>query len=1148
MVTFAVYSMPGLSSEPSLNLAFAIPESFVDSKFAGTLDLPTAMEFVPDGRLFVTEKGGEVRVIKNGVLLSAPFLKVLVNSDANRGLIGITFDPNFSTNGFVYVYYTDDSPVHNRVSRFTADPVNPDTALTGSEFPILDLETAAGHNGGAIHFGGDGKLYVAVGDNGTPSNSQSLSNRLGKILRINSDGSIPSDNPFYNTVGAKKEIWALGFRNPYTFTISAVTNKMYINDVGEATWEEVNNGAIGKNYGWPTCEGLCSPTNPAFVNPIYTYNHNGADAAITGAVFYEANQFPPLYYGSYFFGDYAKNFIKILSPTNVVSDFLTANSPVDIDVGPDGSLYYLSIVPGEVHKVQFLTSNQFPQANVVANPVSGLPPLTVNFNATDSTDPDPDTVLSYLWNFGDSFSDNTSGAIVSHIYNQLGPFVATLTVNDGDGGTDSKSIDISVGTPPIGTITTPLIDTKYNAGDTISFSGSAIDAKGDPLPDSAFKWTMLFHHGTHTHPFKQFIGVKNGTFITPTLDETSSDVWYRIYLKVTDSSGLTHTSTRDVIPNKSTITLASNIPGLQVNLDGQPRTTPFSFVGVVGIIRELQALNLQTLGSVTYQFKSWSDGGAATHTISTPSSDTTYNATSVLAIAFDNSKNNNGALCSSAVCSINLPVGPDNDRMIIVAITAEGTLHPVTSVDITGGTGQGILVGKKQVGSGTTQLNVEMWRIMESDISDGPNTITTHFVAAPTGAGISVMSFSHIKQQPEEAENSNTILSNPTITTGITTLTDGALIVSVVGNGQGGGTYTSHGIDQTERHDFATNSAWHGVTTEIKSLAGLDPQSHTFSKTANRQAQYVASFTPAIESAATPPITTALPSGGSYSTTQSVTLTANKPATIFYTTDNSPPTTSSTVYSSPIPISATTTIKFFAKDIDGNVESVKTQVYTFSSSVPSAITFDKSNNILCSSNPCSIPVTVGSGSNRMIIVTVTDEGYLNPVTSVDITGGTSQGVLVGKKQNGSGSTEQNVEMWRIMESDISDGVNTITVHFTSKPLDAGVSLMSFSGVKQQPEEAEISNVVINNASIQTSITTLTDGSLIVSAVGNGQGSGTYTSHGTGQTERHDFAIPSAGQGVTTEIKAIAGLDVQSHTYSKSANRQAQYVASFAPAT
>jgi hypothetical protein len=306
----------------------------------------------------------------------------------------------------------------------------------------------------------------------------------------------------------------------------------------------------------------------------------------------------------------------------------------------------------------------------------------------------------------------------------------------------------------------------------------------------------------------------------------------------------------------------------------------------------------------------------------------------VSTIVFDNSNNNSGSLCSSITCSLNLTVGPGSDRMIIVTTANEGTVRPVTSIDITGGINQGILVGTVQVGSGSTAQNVEMWRIMESDISDGSNTITVHFASAPSGLGISVMSFSGIEQQPEEAENSNTITSNPTISTNITTITNGALIVSTVGNGDGSGTYSSHGSGQTERHDFATNSAWHGVTTEIKSLAGLDTQSHTYSKSANRQAQYVASFAPANGSSATPPITTASPSGGSYSTTQSVTLSANKPASIFYTTDGSTPTVLSTKYTTPIQISATTILKFFAKGIDGTEESVKTQVYTITSGLP----------------------------------------------------------------------------------------------------------------------------------------------------------------------------------------------------------------------
>ena len=610
--------------------ATALPANFVDSTFVSGLSSPTAMEFAPDGRLFVAEKGGTLRIIKNGALLSAPFLSVAVSSSGERGLLGIAFDPNFATNKYVYVYYTvGASPIHNRVSRFIADSANPDKALAGSELQILNLESlsAANHNGGAIHFAKDGKLYVATGDNADSANSQSLSNRLGKILRINSDGTIPSDNPFYNTAGAKKEIWALGLRNPFTFAFSPASGStlMYINDVGQNSWEEIDSGIRGANYGWPTCEGTCSV--PGFVNPIYTYSHpSGAGRAISGAAFYESSQFPAEYKGSYFFGDYVAGFIKRLKSDNTVVDFLSSiNSPVDIKVGPDGSLYYLSIGSGQVHKVQYIpsSSNSPPNAVATANPSSGPAPLSVTFYASGSSDPDAGNVLTYSWNFGDG-TPAASGVSVTHTYSAQGAYAATLTVNDGKGGTDSATVNIAVGSPPVGTINTPAAGTKYNAGNTISFSGSGSDAQDGTLPASAFSWKVLFHHDTHTHPFETFSGVKTGSFTIPRVGETSSNVWYRIYLTVTDSSGLTHLSTKDVLPNKSTITLASNFPTLQVNLDGQPKITPFSFVGVVGFTRNLQAPATQTLNAQIYEFLSWSDGGAATHTINTPATASTY--------------------------------------------------------------------------------------------------------------------------------------------------------------------------------------------------------------------------------------------------------------------------------------------------------------------------------------------------------------------------------------------------------------------------------------------------------------------------------------------------------------------------------------------
>src|ERR1043165_7860402 len=200
--------------------AATVPSGFTDTLVAGGLSIPTAMALAPDGRIFVCQQGGALRVIKNGALLPTPFLTVTVDSQGERGLLGVAFDPNFVSNQLVYVYYTATTPtIHNRISRFTA---NGDVALAGSETILMDLPSlsaATNHNGGALHFGPDGNLYAAVGDNANGANAQSLSTVLGKVLRINKDGSIPADNPFYgSTAGNNRAIWAVGLRNPYTFT------------------------------------------------------------------------------------------------------------------------------------------------------------------------------------------------------------------------------------------------------------------------------------------------------------------------------------------------------------------------------------------------------------------------------------------------------------------------------------------------------------------------------------------------------------------------------------------------------------------------------------------------------------------------------------------------------------------------------------------------------------------------------------------------------------------------------------------------------------------------------------------------------------------------------------------------------------------
>jgi glucose/arabinose dehydrogenase len=345
-----------------------LPANFAETQING-LSNPTAFALHPDGRIFVCEQTGALRVIKNDVVLPTPFTTLTVDSNGERGLLGIAFDPNYAANRFVYVYYTATSPaVHNRVSRFTAQAGNEDVAAAGSETVLLDLNNlgATNHNGGAIHFGPDGKLYIAVGENANSANAQSIGNLLGKMLRINSDGTIPADNPttFPNIAGSpagnNRAIWAVGLRNPFTFDFQPGTGRLHINDVGQNTWEEINNGIAGSNYGWPTCEGTCGTTG--MTNPIYQYSSATAtECAITGGDFYNptTSTFPAQYIGKYFFADLCGNWIKTIDPLNppatgTAPNFLTGtNTPVDIHVANDGSLYYLARGTNSIFRVQY---------------------------------------------------------------------------------------------------------------------------------------------------------------------------------------------------------------------------------------------------------------------------------------------------------------------------------------------------------------------------------------------------------------------------------------------------------------------------------------------------------------------------------------------------------------------------------------------------------------------------------------------------------------------------------------------------------------------------------------------------------------------------------------------------------------------------
>jgi uncharacterized repeat protein (TIGR03806 family) len=328
-----------------------LPEGFADTVVATGITGATALAVAPDGRVFVCEQTGTLRVVKGDKLLSEPFVRLEVDSFWERGLIGVTLDPDFPRAPYVYVCYVAAKPYpHHRVGRFTAKG---DVAAPGSEVVLLrgDDQTKlgggvpAGHQGGALHFGKDGKLYVAIGEGTAGAPSQRLDTFQGKLLRINRDGSVPEDNPLFRTAKGKyRAIWALGLRNPFAFAVQPGTGRIFINDVGDARLEEINEGAAGANYGWPESEG---PTaNPRHRGPLFAYDRN-TGRSITGGAFYNppVRQFPARYVGKYFFLDFMDNWLRVLDPDDPskVEVFATGLSgPVDLATAPDGSLYYLN--------------------------------------------------------------------------------------------------------------------------------------------------------------------------------------------------------------------------------------------------------------------------------------------------------------------------------------------------------------------------------------------------------------------------------------------------------------------------------------------------------------------------------------------------------------------------------------------------------------------------------------------------------------------------------------------------------------------------------------------------------------------------------------------------------------------------------------
>jgi chitodextrinase/glucose/arabinose dehydrogenase len=579
-------------------------QTYSDAGFASELVAtlprftPVGLTWAPDGRMFIWQRNGIVRIFKNGALLPTPFVNISnqVNTFTDRGMLGLALHPNFAENGFVYLLFTreeagnpnSDQPKVSRLIRVTADPANPDVALAGSEVIILgsvstppcDAQPAGAdcipsdsntHSIGTLRFAPDGKLFVGSGDGAEAGGvdpkafrSQNLDSPAGKILRINDDGTAPADNPFYDGTNSwRSKVWVYGLRNPYRFNLDPSTGDLLIGDVGWNRWEEINRGVRGRNYGWPCFEGnlpepeyqsalpsCFSVPSSAVTFPVVTWAHDDVDPTLpgfnpnflgstaVGGTIYTGSAYPQLYSGSFFYADYTGGWIRRLvfdAAGNLTGNLLFSTGE---DVG--GLVSVEQGPDGLLYYVLFAAGEvrrikfNGPVAKATATPSFGGSPLTVAFSSSGSLNPGGGT-LTYAWDFGDGTT--STAANPTHVYTVTGvrTFVVRLTVTS-NGQSSTATLSVTVGsTPPVPTISAPANGASLLPGQSVAYQGSASDPEEGPLPASALSWQVLLHHNDHIHTLINTTGT-SGSF-----DAQFHGVGtyaYEIILTATDSSGL----------------------------------------------------------------------------------------------------------------------------------------------------------------------------------------------------------------------------------------------------------------------------------------------------------------------------------------------------------------------------------------------------------------------------------------------------------------------------------------------------------------------------------------------------------------------------------------------------------------------------------
>lgn len=722
LVAGTMIGLPG-----SAVVSAAVPAGFVDTAVISGLNAPTHAAFAADGRVFIAEKSGIIKVF-DGLGDTTPTvfadLRPQTHDFWDRGMLGLALDPQFPATPHVYVLYSyddrgwgDQCPdppgatnqgcvIQARLSRLIA---NGNTASAEQVVLTGWCQQYPSHSIGSLAFGPDGALYAsggdgasfnfadwgqvgnpcgdppgAVGTNLSPPSAQGGALRSqsvrrdasqprtldGTIIRIdrNTGAGMPG-NPFASSTDANaKRVIAYGMRNPFRFAMRPGTNELWFGDVGWGTWEEVNRitnvtDTVAENFGWPCYEG--TPRQSGYDNanltscenlygtgqsgPHFAYNHSAnvvagdgcptGSSAIGGMAFEQNSNYPSQYQGALFFGDASRGCIWVMrrnaggtpDPT-LISPFVTgANVPVQVLTGPGGDLFYVTLGGGQLRRVSYPTGNRAPTAVATATPSSGPLPLNVQFDGTGSSDPDAQT-LTYAWDLdGDGAFDDATIARPTWTYTTDGLIAVKLRVTDPGGLTDTATITVTAGNPvsqdPVPVIDSPDPSLTWKVGDPISFAGHAVDPQDGPLPASALTWQLILNHcpsNCHTHTVQTFNGVANGGFTTPDHEYPSN---LDLVLTARDSSGRTASTTVRLNPRTVQLTLASSPSGRTLTFFNQAATAPFTRTVIVGSANSVSAPSPQGSGLVRYCFRSWSDGGAQSHTIVAPATATTYTAT-----------------------------------------------------------------------------------------------------------------------------------------------------------------------------------------------------------------------------------------------------------------------------------------------------------------------------------------------------------------------------------------------------------------------------------------------------------------------------------------------------------------------------------------